>query len=368
MTISLVTGGAGFIGSHVVDELIKMGHRVVVLDDLSGGKRSNVHPTAEFVEGSVLDHELVESLFRRFSIDYVFHLAAYAAEGLSHFIRRFNYSNNLIGSVNVINSAVNSGSVKCFVFTSSIAVYGANQVPMNENLVPSPEDPYGIAKFAVERDLQQAHEMFRLPYIVFRPHNVYGERQNLGDRYRNVVGIFMNQAMRRQPFTVFGDGNQTRAFSYIDDVAPAIARSCERPAAYQHVYNIGGSVPCTVNELAEVVAEAMGVELEVQRLESRKEVVHAYCSHDRVCEVFGDLMEDVPLAAGISRMADWAKRVGPQEPTVFEGIEVAKNLPASWSEVVTLQKKGMLQRHSQVEAGRECGEVKAPHGGRNFAA
>jgi UDP-glucose 4-epimerase len=228
MLTSLVTGGAGFIGSHVVDEALRMGHRVVVLDDLSGGFAENVNPRAEFVAGSVLDHELVDQLFLRHQFDYVYHLAAYAAEGLSHFIRRFNYTNNLVGTVNLTNAALNSGRVRCFVFTSSIAVYGHNQLPMTEDAVPQPEDPYGIAKYACELDLRSQQALFGLPYVIFRPHNVYGERQNIGDRYRNVIGIFMNQAMRGEAFSVFGDGTQTRAFSHIDDVAPLIARAVEQ--------------------------------------------------------------------------------------------------------------------------------------------
>ena len=112
---------------------------------------------------------------------------------MSHFIRRFNYQNNLIGSVNLINAAVNIGTVERFIFTSSIAVYGAAQVPMSEDTKPDPEDPYGISKYAVELDLRAAHDMFGLKYTIFRPHNVYGENQNMGDRYRNVIGIFMNQ-------------------------------------------------------------------------------------------------------------------------------------------------------------------------------
>jgi UDP-glucose 4-epimerase len=186
---ALVTGGAGFIGSHLIEDLSAQGHEVVCLDDLSGGYRDNVVLPAEFVHGSVCDVDLVNELFARQRFDYVFHLAAYAAEGLSHFIRRFNYNTNLIGSVNLINASV-LHEVKCFVFTSSIAVYGANQVPMTEDLMPSPEDPYGISKLAVELDLRAAHHMFGLNSIIFRPHNVYGERQNIADRYRNVVGIF----------------------------------------------------------------------------------------------------------------------------------------------------------------------------------
>ena len=217
----LVTGAAGFIGSHVCKHLLKAGHQVIGLDDLSGGFRDYVPAGVKFVRGSITDVALVQKLHAGHKFEHVFHLAAYAAEGLSHFIKHFNYTNNLLGSVNLINAAVNH-NVKCFVFASSIAVYGRNQVPMTEEAVPQPEDPYGIAKYAVELDLKEAHEMFGLNYIVFRPHNVYGENQNLGDRYRNVIGIFMNQIMQGRPMTIFGDGKQTRAFSYIDDVAPVI--------------------------------------------------------------------------------------------------------------------------------------------------
>ncbi len=224
---ALVTGGAGFLGSHVVDALVARGLDVVVLDDLSGGFPDNVNPSARLVRGSILDVELVDSLFNENRIRRVYHLAAYAAEGLSHFIRRFNYQNNLIGSVNLIDASVNH-DVESFVFTSSIAVYGVNQLPMREELVPSPEDPYGIAKLAVEQDLRASRQLFGLNYVIFRPHNVYGERQNIGDRYRNVIGIFMSQILRGEPLTIFGDGSQTRAFTYVGDIAPVIAQARSR--------------------------------------------------------------------------------------------------------------------------------------------
>ncbi len=180
-TSVLVTGGAGFIGSHVVKHCLGMGHEVIVLDDLSGGFQDHIPVEALFVEGSVTDHVLVEELFNKHRFDYVYHLAAYAAEGLSHFIRRFNYNTNLIGSVNLINESVKH-KVKCFVFTSSIAVYGKGQLPMKEEMTPIPEDPYGVSKYAVELDLKAAHEMFGLNYVIFRPHNVYGENQNIVDK------------------------------------------------------------------------------------------------------------------------------------------------------------------------------------------
>jgi UDP-glucose 4-epimerase len=335
MLTSLVTGGAGFIGSHVTDHLIAAGHAVVVLDDLSGGLRDNANAAAAFVDGSISNAPLVDRLFAAHRFDYVFHLAAYAAEGLSHFIRRFNYTNNLIGSVNLINASVNAGTVRGFVFTSSIAVYGRNQLPMREDLTPEPEDPYGIAKYAVERDLRSAREMFGLPFVVFRPHNVYGERQNIADRYRNVVGIFMNQAMRGEPMTIFGDGLQSRAFTHVDDVAPLIARSIDVAAAYGEVFNVGADQPCTVVELARLVAREMGVEPNIVHLPARQEVVHAYASHDKVRQVFGSVSPEsagpqVSLQDGIRRMAAWAKQHGSRESERFSAIEIEKSLPPSW--------------------------------------
>jgi UDP-glucose 4-epimerase len=325
----LVTGAAGFIGSHVAEQLLRRGHEVVGLDDLSGGFTDNVPSGAIFVQGTVLDAALLARIFKEHRITHVFHLAAYAAEGLSHFIRRFNYTNNVVGSMNVLNEAVKA-EVRCFVFTSSIAVYGAGQTPMRESLTPEPEDPYGIAKYAVEMDLHAARRMFGIDSIVFRPHNVYGERQHIGDRYRNVIGIFMNQLMRGEPMSIFGDGSQTRAFSYIGDVAPLIADSIDVPAALNQVFNIGADEPTPVNELAVKVAKAMGREPAIRYHEARKEVLHAVADHSRVAEVFG-YRATWSLDRGLKQMAEWALRVGPREPSRRADVEIAKHLPPSWA-------------------------------------
>ncbi|HWK04094.1 MAG TPA: NAD-dependent epimerase/dehydratase family protein [Puia sp.] len=328
MAKSLITGGAGFIGSHVVKHCLALGHEVVVLDDLSGGFEDHIPEGALFVQGSVVDHDLVTELFAEHHFDYVYHLAAYAAEGLSHFIRRFNYNTNLVGSINLINESVKH-KVKCFVFTSSIAVYGKGQLPMTEAMTPEPEDPYGVSKYAVELDLRSAHEMFGLNYVVFRPHNVYGENQNIGDKYRNVIGIFMNQIMQRKPLTVFGDGTQTRAFSYIDDVAIPIVKSVNIPAAYNQVFNIGADKPYTVNELVKVVGGEFGVSPDVTHLSARNEVQHAYSDHSKAHKIFG-APTGIDLKEGISRMAAWAKKVGARQSQEFSNIEITEKLPDGW--------------------------------------
>lgn len=326
----LVTGGAGFMGSHVVDELLGMGCKVVVLDDLSGGFRENVNERAQLIEGSITDNQTIKELFDRYHFDYVFHLAAYAAESLSHFIKRFNYESNLIGSVNLINASINH-NVKCFVFTSSIAVYGKNQLPMHEDTTPIPEDSYGIAKLAVEQELRICREMFGLNYVIFRPHNVYGERQNVGDKYRNVIGIFINQIMQDMPLTIFGDGEQTRAFSYIKDVSPIIARSIILDEAYNQIFNVGADNIYTLNEVAKKVSEAMGVEVKMSYLKERREVMHAYCSHDKVNSIF-KRGQRYSFDDGLKNMVEWAKRAGSRQSKQFNSIEVLKNMPASWLE------------------------------------
>ena len=331
MSNILVTGGAGFIGSHMAYELTKNGHSVTVLDDLSGGFIDNIIDGVKFVKGDINDVGLVNQLFETSKFDYVYHLAAYAAEGLSHFIKRFNYTNNLLGSINLINAAINY-NIKCFVFTSSIAVYGSNPVlPMTEETLPHPEDPYGIAKLAIEHELIVDKAMFGLDYIIFRPHNVYGERQNIGDKYRNVVGIFMNQILQDKPMTIFGDGTQTRAFSYIGDIAPIMASAIENPKAYGQIFNIGADHPYSVNELASSIAKAMHVEANIIHLPARNEVQNAYSSHEKINRFFG-ARKLHNLDEGLLKMADWVRQYGARKSKKFENIEITKNFPKAWLE------------------------------------
>jgi UDP-glucose 4-epimerase len=203
---------------------------------------------------------------------------------------------------------------------------------MLEEQTPQPEDPYGISKYAVELDLRAAHRMFGLKFVIFRPHNVFGEHQNLGDRYRNVVGIFMRQALCGRRMSIFGDGSQTRAFSYIEDVAPYIARSVIVPEAQNQVFNVGADHPVSVLRMAHLVAGALGVEPRLEFLPRRSEVAHAFSSQEKIRSVFG-AQPSVSVEEGVSRMAQWAKSLGSlAEPPPFAAIEVPMQLPPSWVE------------------------------------
>ena len=335
----LVTGGAGFIGSHLVDDLINKGYKVVILDDLSGGLKENLNSQAKFIHGSIVDKEAVEKAMAE--VDIVYHLAAYAAEGLSHFIRNFNYQNNLIGSINLVNSAIKN-NVNHFVFTSSMAVYGSGNPPFDESHSPNPEDPYGIAKLAVEKDLKVAHDMFGLNYTIIRPHNVYGERQLLGDPYRNVIGIFMNRIMQGKAPLIYGDGEQTRAFSYISDIIPCISKSPFIPDAKNEVFNLGAGKPYTVKQLAQEVIKAMNSNIAPEHVPPRHEVKHAHCTTTKSEKILG-FQDKVDLKEGLYKMAQWAKSIGPMDPIVWEGYEITHKLPNFWQnlhlEFPTAQKR-----------------------------
>ncbi len=328
MPTSLITGIGGFIASHVADHLLSMGHKVVGLDDLSGGFVENVPSGCIFVEGSFLNTDVVDYMFKTWNFDYVYHCGAYAAEGLSHFIKRFNYQNNLIGSVNLINASVNYG-VKRFVFTSSIAVYGASAPPFVESYGLNPEDPYGMAKLCVEKELELSHKMFGLEYTIFRPHNVYGERQNIGDRYRNVVGIFMNQCLKGEPMTIFGSGENVRQFTYIGDIAKLIAESAQNPDVKNETFNIGNGLTSNINNLSEAVAKAMNVPHRTVHLPSRCEVEEATASHEKLEQFFG-MQPFTLLRESLPDMAAWVKQHGSRQSKEFEHIEIEKNLPPSW--------------------------------------
>lgn len=329
---AIVTGGAGFIGSHVAERLALMGHDVLIIDDLSGGRTENIPRGVSFERRDVCTP--LDTLFCKFRPALVYHLAAYAAEGLSHHIPQFNYQNNLVGTANVLNASYRSGAAH-FVFTSSIAVYGhpPEDRPFTEQTACQPCDPYGVAKLACEHHIAAFREYHGGPdFTIFRPHNVFGPRQNISDPYRNVVGIFLRCALQRQPMPIFGDGTQTRSFSYIRSVARCIADAPFVKAARNTTFNVGGDLPLSVAELAERVAQVMQVPRQIQWQPERKEVRHAHCDHTAVRTVFREAFEkEILIDEGLRLTADWLDgRPIPPETACPAGIEIFDHLPSSW--------------------------------------
>ncbi|ORT59195.1 NAD-dependent epimerase/dehydratase family protein [Streptomyces sp. CB03238] len=320
MPTHLVTGGAGFIGSHLAASLIERGDDVVVLDNLDGGKTENVPAGATLVVGSVADQAAVTELFASYRFDGVYHLAAFAAEGISHAVKHHNYSVNLLGSINLINASL-AAKVQFFGFASSVAVYGHGHVPMREDEQPTPADSYGNAKLAVERELAVTMHLQGLPYFAMRMHNVYGERQNMGDPYRNAVAIFLNQIMRGEPISVYGDGSQIRAFTYAPDIVGTFLAAADQPSAWGQVFNVGSSQTTTVLEMAHAVRTAMGVpDHPIIHLAARDEVHAAYTDNTLARTMLGD-WADTPLTQGLRHTAGWAREHGPVEPTTSLTIE-----------------------------------------------
>jgi UDP-glucose 4-epimerase len=331
---AIVTGGAGFIGSHVAGILIAQGHKVLVIDDLSGGFEANVPSGAEFEKRSVLDP--LDPIFASYRPSAVYHLAAYAAEGLSHHIPVFNFMNNTVATANVLSAAYRAGA-EHFVFTSSIAAYGHphDDRPFDERTACEPCDPYGTAKLACENYIRSFESYFGGPsFTIFRPHNVFGPCQNISDPYRNVVGIFMSCALRKKPMPVFGDGSQTRSFSYITSVARCIAEAPSTPAARNAAINVGGDEPMSVRDLAGEVAKVMGVRTDIRWLPSRKEVQNAHCSHELARQIFPRVYSEmIDIATGLKLMADFV-HLHPIPPLTEcpSPIEISDQLPPSWAE------------------------------------
>lgn len=317
----LVTGGAGFIGSHLVDKLINEGHEVTVLDDLSGGTLDNVNPKAKFLDVDCRNEASVDSAFYISQPEVVYHLAANAAEAKSAFSPIDITSRNYSAFINTLTPFIKYGG-KRFIFTSSIAVYGAGQVPFKETDEPKPEDLYGITKLAAEQTLKIMADVHGFEYVIARPHNVYGPRQNMTDPYRNVVTIWMNALLRGEPCYIYGDGSMKRCFSYIDDVIEALY-NCMANDVSGKTFNIGADEPYTLNELA----SAIGVN--PKYLPKRvNEVQEAISDHTECKEYLG--YHETPLSEGISKTWEWAKELGAQEP-IKTGFEIdSPKIPKNW--------------------------------------
>jgi len=328
MKTVLITGVAGLLGAHLSRHLLDGGFSVIGIDDLSGGFRGSVDKRVKFYAINLSNQDMVNHIFNTHKPHYVYHLAAYAAEGLSPYIRRHNYINNVVCSANVINACVNY-DVKKIIFTSSMAVYGTGNPPFTEDQLPSPEDPYGVAKYAVEMDLKLAKEHFDLDYSIVRPHNVVGVYQNIWDRYRNVIGIWIRQCMRNEPITIFGDGTQVRAFSDIKFYMKPFEKLMNEYNG--EIFNIGADKGWTINEAASLVSSVaveLGYNPRVVHLEKRNEVHTAYSDH-RKAKVCLEFQDNTDLEETIREMFKWAKSEKDHDVEYFD-YEIEKNLYSFW--------------------------------------
>lgn len=335
----LITGVAGLLGSRLAEYILenKPGYKIVGLDDLSGGYEENIPDEVEFYNSNLIDGTL-KDIFAIAKPDYVYHFAAYAAEGLSPFVRTFNYDNNLKATAAIVNECIKH-DVKRLVFTSTMAVYGhgwEGKRPFDENDPPAPIDPYGIAKFACEMDIKCANEQHGLDYCIIRPHNVYGRNQNIWDKYRNVLGIWMYQYMNNEPMTIFGDGEQKRAWSCIDDCLEPLWKASQLPEASKETINLGGTEFTTINDACFAVRNVIGggdvkriEEIPVAYKEPRHEVKDAYPTWHK-SEVLLGFEHRTSLEDGLREMWEWAQTQPNRDRFVWSEYELEKGMYSFW--------------------------------------
>ena len=326
----LITGIAGLLGSRLADYIIENhpDYEIVGIDDLSGGYFENINPkVTEFRKFNLVDGA-IETCFTEHKFDYVYHFAAYAAEGLSPFIRSYNYKNNLVATSRIISECIKH-DVKRLVFTSTMAVYGHGDGGVfNETQKPDPIDPYGIAKYGCEMDIKVAGEQHGLDWCIIRPHNVYGIKQNIWDKYRNVLGIWMYQHMNGEPMTIFGDGEQQRAFSYIDDCLEGLWKASHLPQCSKEIINLGGTKHYTINEASEVLRDVIQGG-EVVYKEQRHEVKVAVPSWAKSVELLG-YEDKTTLHDGLKSMWEWAQQQPKRNRFVWDSYELDKGIYSFW--------------------------------------
>lgn len=328
----LVTGVAGFMGSHLAESLANEGHKVYGIDNLSIGRKINIPLNITFIKCDLVNAKRTKGVIDKIKPQLVYHLAAWAHEGLSQFMPRLITENNYNAFLNLIIPAINNGMER-IVVASSMSVYGSQKPPFSEDMPTIPDDIYGVAKAAIEKAVEILADVHGFEYTIIRPHNVYGPKQALWDPYRNVVAIFINRLMKGLSPIIYSDGKQTRAFSYIDDVTPYIVKAGFLKKAKGQVFNIGPLEEYTVNELADFVLDAFNSKLKpVYMPERPREVRAAYCTNEKAKKLLG-YCTTVNLKEGVEKMVKWAKTLGPQEFQYLDTIELAgENLPKAWAE------------------------------------
>jgi UDP-glucose 4-epimerase len=316
----LVTGGAGFIGSHLCERLLNAGHQVVVLDNEATGRRANVPAAAHYLKGDVSRPEDVERAFAG-GLDAVCHIAGQVSLIRSFTDPAIDLGTNVLGTLNVLQRCLKN-RVRRLLYASSMQAYGATTV------VPTPEDTpcrpasyYGINKYAAERYVHITAERVDLDFqfwvTSFRMYNVYGPRQALDNPYQGVLGIFLGNLLRGEPLTIFGDGEQSRDFVYIDDVVEAWLKALEEPASYGGVFNLGSGRETSINELADLALASLG------RTRCHREVRYAPGRPGELRRVAADTTRArailaweprTSFAAGLAETVRWAQTVAGVPP------------------------------------------------------
>ena len=327
----LITGNAGLLGARLADWILenKPEYEVVGIDNLFGGYIENVDDRVVFYKRE-LSRDSLSDIFDKHNFEYVFHFAAYAAEGLSPFMRMFNDSNNMLSTDNIINECIKH-DVRRLIYTSSMSVYGWGAKAgerFTEDDTPAPIDPYAISKYACELNIKAAGEQHGLDWCIIRPHNVYGVKQNIWDKYRNVLGIWMVDALNDRPMLIYGDGQQTRAFSYIDDCLEPFWNAAVLPSASKEIVNVGGINPSTIEDACHLVAKVTGYD-RIEYREKRHEVTHAVPSYEKSIDLLG-YDEKTSLEEGLREMWEWAQTQPNRKQFKWENYEITKGIYSYW--------------------------------------
>ena len=329
-----VTGGAGFLGSWLIQDLLLTGHKVTSIDNMVGGYKDNVviDSNHDFYEADILDLDKMSELMS--GADIICHTAALAYEGLSVFSPTLVTNNIVTGTTALATAGIRSG-VKRFVNCSSMARYGVNCVPFTENMAPRPHDPYGVAKYAAEMQLDLLGETHGFDVVHAVPHNIIGPRQKYDDPFRNVASIMINMMLQgRQPI-IYGDGSQMRCFSFVEDDLFVFRKliDCD---LHEHgeKFNVGPDEEfVTITELAQKIAMLLDFDLNIEYHDARPcEVKLASCSADKIRKRFG-YETKTTLEQGLLSIIDYIKTRGPRKFTYHLPIEIhTKALPRAWKE------------------------------------
>lgn len=325
----LITGVAGLLGSRMADWVVENHpeYEVVGIDNLFGGYIENINEKVIFYQRD-LGNDDISDIFSKHNFKYVYHFAAYAAEGLSYFMPIFNDKNNMLSTDSILKECVVHG-VERLIYTSSMAVYGhGSGKPFDENDIPNPIDPYGVSKYACEKNIQIFGEHFGLDWCIIRPHNVMGVKQNIWDKYRNVLGIWMYQILNDLPMLIYGDGEQTRAFSDIDDCLESFWNAAVRKEASKQIVNVGGEVAYTINEAAKILCEVTGYD-KVEYRETRHEVKYATTTHEKSKKVLG-YKQTTDLKESLIKMWEWAKKQPNRQQYKWKNYEIEKGIYSYW--------------------------------------